>query len=78
MFAGPFHNPAENVVVFVTQDQEQVPWGDVRDLKNTTWRTAPVIGAYRRFASKAAPLAAAPTRLAVRPGNASMARRRRY
>jgi len=37
MFAGPFHNPAEHVVVFVTRDQEQVPWGDVRDLKNTTW-----------------------------------------
>ncbi|MGY6122164.1 DEAD/DEAH box helicase (plasmid) [Paraburkholderia strydomiana] len=37
MFAGPFHNPGEHVVVFVTKDQEQVAWGDVRDLKNTTW-----------------------------------------
>lgn len=36
-FAGPFHNSAEHVVVFVTKDQEQVPWGYVRDLKNTTW-----------------------------------------
>lgn len=37
MYAGPFYNPAEHVSVFVTKDQEQVPWGDVRDLKNTTW-----------------------------------------
>lgn len=37
MYAGPFNNPAEHVSVFVTKDQEQVPWGDVRDLKNTTW-----------------------------------------
>lgn len=37
MYAGPFTNAAEKVVVFVTKDLEQVPWGDVRDLKNTTW-----------------------------------------
>ncbi|NYH24187.1 DEAD/DEAH box helicase [Paraburkholderia bryophila] len=37
MYAGPFTNVAEKVVVFVTKDLEQVPWGDVRDLKNTTW-----------------------------------------
>ncbi|VVD99909.1 DNA helicase [Pandoraea communis] len=37
MYAGPFLNAAERVAVFVTKDQEQVAWGDVRDLKNTTW-----------------------------------------
>ncbi|WP_020480806.1 hypothetical protein, partial [Myxococcus xanthus] len=35
--AGPTVNVRDKVLLFVTREQEDVPWGAVRQLRNTTW-----------------------------------------
>ncbi len=37
LYAGPIVNEGEKTLVFVTREQDQVPWGDVREIANTTW-----------------------------------------
>lgn len=37
LFAGPTTHPREQVTLFITCEREEVPWGEVKDLRNTTW-----------------------------------------
>ena len=35
--AGPTVNERDKVLLFITREHENVPWGDVRDIRNTEW-----------------------------------------
>ncbi|MCK8788250.1 hypothetical protein M0638_28265, partial [Roseomonas sp. NAR14] len=35
--AGPLLNPRRRTLVFITQEQEAVPWGAVKEVSNTVW-----------------------------------------
>jgi hypothetical protein len=37
IYAGPTVNEKHKVVLFITREQEGVPWGDVRYMRNTEW-----------------------------------------
>ena len=37
IYAGPTINEKHKVVLFITREQEAVPWGDVRYMRNTEW-----------------------------------------
>lgn len=37
LFAGPATHPQEHVTLFITCEQEDVSWGEVKDLRNTSW-----------------------------------------
>jgi superfamily II DNA or RNA helicase len=37
IYAGPALNPTDHTVLFITRDNEQVPWGNIRELSNTVW-----------------------------------------
>jgi hypothetical protein len=37
LYAGPTTHPREHVLLFITCEQEPVPWGEVKELRNTMW-----------------------------------------
>lgn len=37
LYAGPLVHRSVHVAVFLTREQDPVPWGTVRDLRNTSW-----------------------------------------
>lgn len=37
MHTGPVVNPAANVAIFITRDEEPIRWGEVRQLQNVEW-----------------------------------------
>lgn len=38
LYAGPTVNHAEQTLLFVTRDQELVPWGKIKEIRNVVWQ----------------------------------------
>ena len=37
LYAGPTVNPLHNVLLFVTREYEPIPWGSIKEIRNTVW-----------------------------------------